>query len=453
MRERLLRHLDAADFVPAAEPVGVRAAIAPAAPPAPPPEFNWRDRVAMLLHVGAEIEHALLVQYLFAAYSLDGPQVPPGELQQKVRGWQETILGIAKEEMGHLVTVQNVLTCLGAPLNLDREDLPWGTPFYPFEFTLEPLSPRSLARYVVAESPDRWEGPQADEIKRLAAGGGTPVMPVGRLYHEIAAILGDEEAIDEASFQAATLPFQASWDEWGRGYAEGARGQDASNVTGVPAPDVLVIEAYSRASAVGAIDEIGEQGEGVDVVANLDETSHFRRFLTIFEQLSELSPDEQRQVARPLQRNPKAGAFAGAEAQLWGHLFNLRYRMLLVNLAHAFQRAGPATESPRGLLIHRTFREMYNLRAIAGFLVGLPATNDPDGPRAAPPFAMPYTLDLPSHEPDRLRVQRDLIDAAALLLEPLRHVTDERGERYVLALLEADRIARGTFDRMLGGIA
>jgi rubrerythrin len=29
-----------------------------------------------------------------------------------VRRWQEIILGVAKEEMGHLMTVQNVLTAL-----------------------------------------------------------------------------------------------------------------------------------------------------------------------------------------------------------------------------------------------------------------------------------------------------------------------------------------------------
>jgi hypothetical protein len=459
VRDRLTRHLDAARFAVAQQPAEARASIfltasrAATAPPPPPPEFNWRDRAAMLLHVGAEIEHALMVQYLFAAYSLGGPQVPPA-LQPQVRAWQETILGIAKEEMGHLVTVQNILTAIGAPLNLDREDLPWGTPFYPFAFTLEPLSERSLAKYVVAESPQTgWEGEEADRIRALADQGGEPVVPVGILYGEIGALLGDEGRIDEADFQAQTLPYQASWDEWGRGYRGGKRGlpPELSNVTGVPGPDVLVLTAYSRASAVEALHEVGEQGESLDEAPDLDdETSHFRRFLTIFQQYEALSDDERRQVVRPLQENPRADRFASEEATLWGHLFNLRYRMLLVNLAHAFELAGPATESPRGLTIHRTFREMYNLRTIAGFLVALPATEAADGPRAAPPFEMPYTLDLPSHERDRLRLQRDLIDAARPLLAGLEAVTGERGQRYVAALREADEIASGAYDGMIG---
>ena len=49
-----------------------------------------------------------MVQYLYAAYSLGGPQVPE-KYQAMIRGWQEVIFGIAKEEMGHLLSVQNVL--------------------------------------------------------------------------------------------------------------------------------------------------------------------------------------------------------------------------------------------------------------------------------------------------------------------------------------------------------
>jgi hypothetical protein len=48
-----------------------------------------------------------------------------------VRCRQEVILGIAKEEMAHLITVQNVLRLIGGPLNLDRNDYPWDAPFYP----------------------------------------------------------------------------------------------------------------------------------------------------------------------------------------------------------------------------------------------------------------------------------------------------------------------------------
>ena len=38
-----------------------------------PREISWRDYAVYLLHVAAEIEHSLMVQYLYAAYSLGGP--------------------------------------------------------------------------------------------------------------------------------------------------------------------------------------------------------------------------------------------------------------------------------------------------------------------------------------------------------------------------------------------
>ena len=79
-----------------------------AAPESPPPEFSPTDYVHFLLYIDAEIEHGLMVQYLYAAYSLGGPQVPE-RFRAMIRGWQEVIIGIAKEEMGHLLSVQNIL--------------------------------------------------------------------------------------------------------------------------------------------------------------------------------------------------------------------------------------------------------------------------------------------------------------------------------------------------------
>src|SRR5438128_2627317 len=73
-----------------------------------PPEFTWRGYTIFLLTIAAQIEHSLMVQYLFAGYSLGGPQVPE-EHRDGVAAWRQIVLGIAKEEMGHLVTVQNAL--------------------------------------------------------------------------------------------------------------------------------------------------------------------------------------------------------------------------------------------------------------------------------------------------------------------------------------------------------
>jgi hypothetical protein len=441
--------------------------------PVLPPEFNWRDYTTMLLHVAAEIEHSLMVQYLFAAYSMGGPQVPEG-LRDKVRGWQEVILGIAKEEMGHLVTVQNLLTSLGAPINLDREDYPWGSDFYPFPFTLRRLTRESLAAYVVAESPAKWTDDIAERVKKDAeVAVGQEVNRVGELYGRIDRILSNRDHIPDELFHAETLPYQASWDEWGRGYTRGERGQEAGNVPDVKSPELLVFGVFSRDSARKALHEIGEQGEAVDVDEQA-ETSHFKRFLGIYLELEKLPQAEQDKVSRPIAENPVTAhrlnesvmVQLGAKTvttspitdpftALWGHLFNLRYRMLLTDISHAFRLSGPLDNggvlTGRGALVHRAFAEMYNLRALAGRLVELPLDKDhPDGPRAGPPFEMPYSLELPDRDHDRWLLQRDLVQASRLLTDQLLETNrDCAHDPYVVALRESDRRALEQIEHIL----
>jgi hypothetical protein len=439
-----------------------------------PSEFNWHDHVVMLLYVAAEIEHSLMVEYLFAAYTLGGPQVPP-EHQMQVRRWQEVILGIAKEEMGHLITVQNVLTLLGAPINLRRQDYAWTIDFYPFRFTLERLAPDTLATFVCAESPAKWRHASAPLIRRLAkVEAHHMVNRVGILYARLVALLSHRDLLPDSAFDATTLPYQATFDVWGRGYSGGQRGQQAGNVARTLLPEVLIYAVDSRESAVNALCEIGEQGEAVDSDlparatsrgrrAQAEEDSHFVRFSTIFRQLQQLSARHRDQVARPVGPNPSTAFqkesaasdctwISNQEARQWGHLFNLRYRMLLVNLSHTYRLPDPTDQGPsaKGILINRTFGEMYNLRAIAGQLVQLPADAEKRGGLlAGPPFEMPYTLDLPDREKERWTLHRDLLEASRISMSKLQPTATGDAAKYLSALANSDQIAGQQIDRLL----
>src|SRR5690606_37656710 len=106
-----------------------------------------RDEALFLLHLAAEIEHSLLIQYLYAAYSL------PSDASANILNWRDSIKRIATQEMGHLITVQNLLLSLGGAITMDREEFPYRSDFYPFPFCLEPLTRDSLAKYVSAEAP------------------------------------------------------------------------------------------------------------------------------------------------------------------------------------------------------------------------------------------------------------------------------------------------------------
>jgi hypothetical protein len=111
------------------------------------PPLSHRDEAIFFLHIASEVEHSLMVQYLYAAFSLGGTQVPEDK-KELVNNWRRKILEIAREEMGHLITVQNVLHSIGGPLTFQREDFPFDSELYPFKFTLERLTKKSLSKYV-----------------------------------------------------------------------------------------------------------------------------------------------------------------------------------------------------------------------------------------------------------------------------------------------------------------
>jgi hypothetical protein len=108
-------------------------------------------RAPLTAFTAAEIEHSLLVEYLYAAYSLNPNAVPPGGAAGATNNWRREFVNIAMEEMGHLLSVQNVLRYVGGPLHFDREHFPYRSQLYPFPFVLQRLTKKSLAKYVFAE--------------------------------------------------------------------------------------------------------------------------------------------------------------------------------------------------------------------------------------------------------------------------------------------------------------
>ncbi|HEX7986186.1 MAG TPA: ferritin-like domain-containing protein [Duganella sp.] len=468
-------------------------------------EFSPRDYITYLLSIDAEIEHCLMVQYLYAAYSLGGPQVPE-PFRDSVRTWQEVILGIAKEEMGHLISVQNSLRLIGSPLHMEREDEPWDSPFYPFPFSLEPLTLDSLAKYVYAESPVDWDGGAlGDEIRLRVHAQTDNAHQVAALFHTLIPLVADPDYLPDAAFYASTLPAQADFAEWGRGYQGGHRGRPS----GQPAqtPDVLVVPQTCRDDMVAALRAIAEQGEATSGTT----ASHFVRFLRIYVEMRELVEQtpltaDQWHAARPhdfaapqwqaLHPESKAGLLAAGpsaraawaparkvainpyvsldpddeggdesatttrishpESALWATLHNIRYRMLLNYLIHSFTLYGglnaAGAVTPRGAIVNATFGEMYNLRAISEILMQSPVSaDDPDAGFAGPPFQMPYTLNSPFGEANKWRGHLDLLTASASVVEALRLLAPESRHAYLAALREADRNMRELTLRILSG--
>ncbi len=162
-----------------------------------------------LLREAAEVEHALMVQYLYAAFSLKPAYAA-------VTGYgapnSNDMLGVAIQEMQHLGKVNELLVALGATPHLVRQDFPYQHDIYPFEFNLEPLSQASLAKYVYTEAPaealDRSKATSLTDRRFLdlidrSLGGGTRPNHVGSLYDGIIRTL--QEYIAAAPPQTAPL--------------------------------------------------------------------------------------------------------------------------------------------------------------------------------------------------------------------------------------------------------
>jgi len=443
-----------------------------------PPGISWHGYLVQLLHIASSIEHALLIQYLYAAYSLGSEDELSAEDLAKLNVWRNLILSIAQEEMGHLLTVQNVLCLLGGQMELVRENYPWDSGFYPFEFHLERLTVGSLALYVYAEMGTepcqdefldvlvklveehlRRRADQAKEqrlfdramkidesMNGLRKRG---VHQVGVLYKQIIGILEDSSLIPDSHFHDSSVPFQASMDEWNRGHWREATTEPTADfgkhITEVretlakrrqtiaekkeiaehaTCANVMIETAATRAQAVVALRHIAAQGEGP--LFHLD--SHFCRLCSILDDFLEYRKKhgsrwepwthcvaEDPQVRWPYEPETRS-TIIDPISEKWANLFNLRYRMMLTYLSHSFQLARDQSQARlRGAVIHKVFSEMYNLKAIAGILVQLPLKPNNDKPRAGPPFQMPYTLAISMDPIDRWRLHLDLIEGTRTL--------------------------------------
>ena len=137
------------------------------AEPEAPFLIEHREALIYMLCQAAELEHGLMCQYLFAAFSLKqraDEGLTPEELDAVTR-WRRTIAHVATEEMLHLALVQNVLSAIGAGPHLTRPNLPAPAHHYPAGviLTLVPFGEPALQHFMFLERPEGMalEGPKA----------------------------------------------------------------------------------------------------------------------------------------------------------------------------------------------------------------------------------------------------------------------------------------------------
>jgi hypothetical protein len=430
------------------------------------------DKAEILLESAAEIEHALMVQYLYAAYSLKSRGEVSDPDQKKVLYddddreplddrssddqtspiWPISILGIAREEMGHLLTVQNLLLALGLPPNFEREDFPPRKDLYPFALHLEPLSQHSLAKYVVAEAP--VDAPDIDDIREIAQpSAATQINHVGVLYALLGVVFATPEQIQEdatsddswhklvshlalerayrdalpdawhlpdTAFQVSTREQQADPSDWQVGH-------------------LRVHTVDNRAMAQEAIRDIGQQGEG-PTDSDSSESSHFARFRRIYLGQAGVPPFPAGDAGewiptRKVSTDPQVAKIGNQRTRRWAELADLRYGLLLGFVEHYLLTSG----DDRKLMTAWIFGEMRSrVGYLARKLTTMP-TGDADGV-ASIPFTLPVLLHLPGAETARWTVHKQRTEEAIAKIEEIQAAdATDHADPYLSELVASDR--------------
>jgi len=375
------------------------------------------DKARILLETAAEVEHALLVQYLYAAFSLKSSQEVSDPAQQSaLRDWPEVLLLIARQEMGHLMTAQNLLLAIRLRPNLEREDFPPRKDLYPFKLHLEPLSQRSLAKYVAAEAPQDPAG--IDDIIALATESAGTIHRVGVIYGLLGVVFSTEQSVTAGG--SGSDP----WDMVLRRLAAAAHQQSAASSwhLGDDAIDpqtlafqgdtdnwsgggVTIHRIGDRAAALEAIRDVAEQGEGP---TDSGKASHFDRYQRMYrggDGIPPFPPPGAWNPTHAMPTDPRPDAIVEPRTKRWAQLADLRYGLLLGFIEHHLLTSDA---EDRAHLASWAINEMFTLRSLAGKLATLPQDNGV----AALPFTLPAPLHLPPTEPERWQLQRERTTAA-----------------------------------------
>src|SRR5262249_21509812 len=305
------------------------------AEPEAPFVIEHREALIYMLCQAAELEHGIMCQYLFAAFSLKlrtDEGLTPEELEAVTR-WRQTIAHVATEEMLHLALVQNVLSAIGAAPHLTRPNLPAPAHHYPagVTLTLVPFGERALQHFLFLERPEGMslegakgiDAPVHEAVPLMAEGDIVPQLQdfatVGHLYRSIEqGIVRLAEKFGERHLFVGAPRAQATSAHF--------RWPQLVAVTGL-------------ASAQQTIDTILEQGEGA---RGHWEHAHFGQFVEIldeYRQMTKANPDFQpvRPVifatVRPSEHDESVPRIGDRLTAGCDDLFNVSYEILLQILA------------------------------------------------------------------------------------------------------------------------
>jgi len=375
-----------------------------------------RKELTYVLCQGAELEHGLMCEYLYAAFSLKstpGPGLSDDQLEA-VERWREVIFAIAKEEMLHWAVVQNLLTAVGSAPYVSRPHMPHQAKGYPsgVQLRLLPFGEAALQHFVYLERPEgvqRADGEGFDPA-------GPPLPPMSP---EEVVPRGQDWATQGHLYRAVERGLAFLADRLGEERLFIGPAFDQADEATFGWPDLRPITDLEGANR--ALERIVEQGEGA--TGNWA-TAHYGRFLGVLDEYQAMrKADPGFEPAYPV---VAAGmrAVEGIEPDVYitdpvtggcSDLFNAVYELVLQMIARYFA-FGHETPEQRQILANTAVGLMFGaIKPLGLLLARLPVGPDHPDATAGANFQLPYRASflLPHRRSAWLRFAERLDELAA----------------------------------------
>jgi len=392
------------------------------AAPEAPFVIEHREALIYMLCEAAELEHGIMCQYLFAAFSLKQATdegLTETELAAVTR-WRRQVSHVATQEMLHLALVHNLLSAIGAAPHMARPNLPAPASHYPagVQLALLPFGEQALRHFMFLERPEGMDLADADGL--AAVGRAVPVLnerdivpqgqdfaTVGHLYRSI-----------EAGFANLAERHGEDWLFVGPPRAQ-------ATAEHFSWPELVAVT--DLASAGRAIEEILEQGEGP---RGHWRDAHFGQFVNILDEYQQLREansgfDPVRPViaanVRPPERDTDVPIIGDPLTARVTDLFNVGYEILL-QLFERFFAHTEETDAQLMTLADATVTLMLRvIKPLGDLITTLPVGHEHPGRTAGPSFELFYESDyLMPHREAAWALLAERLDEAAWLCDELQ---------------------------------
>lgn len=338
-----------------------------------------REQALHALYEAAELEHCLMCTYLYATFSLK-TSIEEGVTAQQLEAitrWKRSMLQVAIEEMGHLMSVWNITAALGGSPRVGRVNFPLDPGYLPAGVVvkLAPFNMATLQHFIYLERPagsSESDGEGFEPERRFVRGATGPRLTpmgidydtVGEFYQTMANGLRRlVEAHGEAGALCGNPALQLS----------------SADVSLPGAKKVICLK-----TALAAFESIITQGEGAQ---ENTENSHYQRFAAIrTEYQALLAADPSFKPAFPAATNPVLRRPPRPEGRVWLEdpdaiatvdLANAAYGLMQRLLAYSY--AVPAPDPDKTLALDLGIGLMRAVAPLAERAARLPAgPSNPD---------------------------------------------------------------------------